>query len=74
MKTGIITRLISYEILLILSKENANFDKLIDNYSLRHSLSLSDRKMVQNIVLGSMRWSLHINKIIKLYVKKKNFY
>tara|TARA_B110000116_G_C16787231_1_gene561628 strand:+ start:417 stop:1691 length:1275 start_codon:yes stop_codon:yes gene_type:complete len=71
MKTGIITRLISYEILLILSKENANFDKLIDNYSLRHSLSLSDRKMVQNIVLGSMRWSLHINKIIKLYVKKK---
>jgi len=71
MQKGIITRLISHKILYNLKKNNANFDEIFNFYIAKYSLSLSDRKLVHNIVLNSMRYNTHINKIITKYAKKK---
>ena len=63
MQKGVITRLISHKILYNLKKNNANFDEIFNFYIAKYSLSLSDRKLVHNIVLNSMRYNTHINKI-----------
>ncbi len=71
MKKGIITRLISHEILYNLKKNNKNFDELQNYYYEKYNLSISDKKLVHNIVLSCMRWHLQTKKIIFKYVKKK---
>ena len=71
MQKGIITRLVSHKILYNLKINNANFDEIFSFYITKYSLSLSDRKLVNNIVLNSMRHNTHINSIITKYVKKK---
>ena len=71
MQKGIITRLVSHKILYNLKKNNANFDEIFNFYTAKYSLSLSDRKLIYNIVLNSMRYNTHINKIITKYAKKK---
>ena len=72
MQKGIITRLVSHKILYSLKINNANFDEIFNFYIEKYSLSLSDRKLVHNIVLNSMRHNTHLSKVITKYVKKKN--
>ncbi|MDC0057053.1 RsmD family RNA methyltransferase [Alphaproteobacteria bacterium] len=71
MQKGIITRLVSHKILYNLKIKNANFDEIFNFYITKYSLSLRDRKLVNNIVLNSMRYNTLIDKIITRYVKKK---
>jgi len=71
MQKGIITRLVSHKILYNLKIKNANFDEIFNFYSTKYSLSLRDKKLVNNIVLNSMRYNTLIDKIITRYVKKK---
>ena len=71
MQKGIITRLVSHKILYKLKNNNTNFDEILNLYNKKYSLSLSDRKLVHNIVLNSMRHNVLINTIITKYAKKK---
>ena len=71
MKKGVLTRLIVHEILFSLKTKNGNFSEILDLFSLKYSLSSSDKKMIHNITLNSMRHNLYIKKILKKYVKKK---
>jgi len=70
MQKGIITRLVSHEILYNLKINNANFDEIFNFYIAKYTLSLKDRKFVHTIVLNSMRRNAHFNTIITKYVKK----
>ena len=71
MKKGIQTRLISYEILLLLRNNKLNFDEVFKSILSKNKISESDKKMIHNIVLSSMRFNIHVSKILSLYVKKK---
>jgi len=71
MQKGIITRLVSHEILYNLKINNANFDEIFNFNIAKYSLSSRDKKLVHNIVLNSMRYNTHIKNIITKYVKKK---
>ena len=64
MQKGIITRLVSHKILYNLKIKNANFDEIFNFYITKYSLSLRDRKLVNNIVLNSMRYNTLIDEII----------
>ena len=71
MQKGIQTRLVAHNILFNLQNNTKNnFDEIFNLNSLKYKLSLSDKKMVHNIVLSSMRYHHYIKKIIKRYVKK----
>ena len=71
MKKGVLTRLIVHEILFSLKTKNGNFTEILDSFSTKYSLSSSDKKMIHNITLNSMRYNLYIKKILKRYIKKK---
>ena len=71
MQKGIKTRLISHQILFDIRENNKNFDQTFNINTLKKKILESDIKMIQNIVLSSMRYHLHIDKIIPLYAKKK---
>ena len=71
MQKGVKTRLIAHKILFNLKNKNVNFDKILNENFLKYNLSIRDKKMVHSIVLTSMRYSIHISKIIPIYIKKK---
>ena len=71
MQKGIKTRLISHKILFDIRENNKNFDQTFYITTLNQRILESDVKMIQNIVLSSMRYHLHIDKIIPIYAKKK---
>jgi len=71
MKKGVLTRLIVHEILFSLKTKNGNFSEILDLYSSKYNLSQSDKKMVHNITLNSMRYNIYIKEILKKYLKKK---
>ena len=71
MQKGIKTRYIAHEILFNLKNNNYNFDEILNSNYIKHNLSISDRKMVHSIVLSSMRFSIHVGKIIPQYIKTK---
>jgi len=71
MQKGIITRLVSHQILYYLKINKANFDEIFNYYIKKYSLSSRDKKLVHNIVLSSMRHNAHISKIITKYANKK---
>ena len=71
MQKGLLTRKIIHEILFSLKFKNSNFDDLLNLNIIKHNLSISDRKMVQNVILSSMRYNFYIKKIIKNYTNKK---
>ena len=71
MQKGVKTRLIVHEILFNLKNKNVNFDEILNINFLKFNLSISDKKMIHLIVLTSMRYSIHVGKIIPKYIKKK---
>ena len=73
MQKGIISRLIIDEILISLKNEFISFDYIFEKKIKNKNISLSDKKLIQNVVFCCMRNFLAINKIINLYVKKINY-
>ena len=73
MQKGIISRLIIDEILISLKNEFISFDYIFEKKIKNKNISLSDKKLIQNVVFCCMRNFLAINKIINLYVKKLNY-
>ncbi len=73
MQKGIISRLIIDEILISLKNEFITFDYIFEKKIKNKNISLSDKKLIQNVVFCCMRNFLTINKIINLYVKKINY-
>ena len=73
MQKGIISRLIIDEILISLKNEFISFDYIFEKKIKNKNISLSDKKLIQNVVFCCMRNFLTINKIINLYVKKINY-
>ena len=70
MLKGVQTRLIAHYILCEIIEKLTNFDDIFNTYISQYKLSESDTKFIQNIVLTTMRYNLHANKIILKYVKK----
>lgn len=70
MQKGIKTRLIIYEILKELKKSSSSYDDILSKKLKINSLSQIDKNMIHNIVLNSMRFHLHVYKIIKIYAIK----
>ena len=73
MQKGLETRYTIYEILKFLKNHSANFDQVYSDKIKDNKFSKSDRKMIQNVVLNSMRHHLLINTIIKKFTKNINF-
>ena len=73
MKKGILSRLIIDEILISLRNYTYNFDHLFEIKIKNKKITLSDKKLIQNVVFCSMRNFFSINRIIKLYVKKLDY-
>ena len=70
MKKGIKTRLIIYEILKELKNTSFSYEDLLSKKIKGLNISQSDKNMIHNVVLTSMRFHLHIENILKLFVKK----
>ena len=70
MQKGIKTRLIIYEILKELKITSFSYDDILAKKIKNHDLSQKDKNMIHSIVLNSMRFHMHIYKIIKLFAKK----
>ena len=73
MQKGLKTRYIIYEILKKLRNHSVNFDQVYLEKIKDNKFSKSDRKMIQNVVLNSMRHYLFINTVIKKFTKNINF-
>ena len=72
MNKGIRTRLIIHNILKNIKTKSINFDEAFINNISGVSISESDKKFIQNIVLNSMRNYMVIEKIIENLAKKVN--
>ena len=71
MQEGLYTRYVIHEVLKMLKMHSLGFeDALQKKLSNNKYISKSDYKMIQNVVLTSMRYSFYIDKIIKKYSKK----
>jgi len=70
MQKGLETRLIIHDILKILKNHKSTLDQILIN-KVDNNFSSSDRKMIMNVVLASMRYNFLVEKIIKEYSKKK---
>ena len=68
---GIKARFVIHEILYAIKYKNRSFEEIFEEKKNKENLKLSDLKLIHDVVLNSMRLSLFINKIIKLYSKKK---
>ena len=55
MQKGLKTRYIIHQILYIIKKESKNFDAIYTLKIKENSFSLSDKKLIQTVVLNSMR-------------------
>jgi len=72
MQKGLISRYIIFQILKSLKNEKINFDSIFLKKIKNKKLNSSDIKLIQNVVLTSMRYHLEIDQIIKIYTKKIN--
>lgn len=70
MQKGLISRYITFQILKSLKNEKINYDSIYLKIIKNKKISSSDIKLIQNVVLTSMRYNLEIDKILKIYVKK----
>ena len=70
MQKGIKTRLIIYEILKELRNTPISYEELLSKKIKGLDISQSDKNMIHSVVLNSMRFHLHIEEILKLFVKK----
>ena len=73
MQKGLNTRYTIYEILKILKNYPVNFEQVFLEKIKYNKFSKSDLKMIQNVVLNSMRHHLLINTIIKKFTKNIKF-
>ena len=64
MQKGILSRLIIDEILISLKNETYNFDYLFKIKIKNKKITISDRKLIQNVVFCSLRNFLLINSYI----------
>ena len=71
MQKGLKTRKIAHDILFNIKNKNEHFNDILNLNFLKYNLSTSDKKMIHSIVLTSIRFSIHISKIIPHYIKKK---
>ena len=62
MQKGLITRYIIFQILKLLKNEKINFDSIFLKKIKNKKLNPSDIKLIQNVVLTSMRYNLEINQ------------
>jgi len=67
MQKGIKTRSIIHNILKLIKSSYVDFDTALYNETKDENLVISDIKLIQNVVLNSLRYHLHVNKIIKKY-------
>ena len=72
MQKGLISRYITFQILKSLKNEKINYDSIYLKIIKNKKISSSDIKLIQNVVLTSMRYNLEIDQILKIYVKKIN--
>ena len=72
MQKGLVTRYIIFQILKSLKNEKINFDSIFSKKIKNKKVNSSDIKLIQNVVLTSMRYSLEIDQIIRIYTKKIN--
>jgi len=70
MKKGLESRLIIHEILKSARNYPLNLDLVFIKTINKKQISLSDRNMIKNVVLNSMRHYLIVEEIIKKYTKK----
>ena len=70
MQAGLQTRYIIHEILKILRTHAVDFDEVFLEKIENENLKTSDRKMIYNVVLNTMRYHLHVNEVIKKFSKK----
>ena len=70
MQKGIKTRSIIHNILKLIKSSYVDFDTALYNETKDENLVISDIKLIQNVVLNSLRYHLHVNKIIKKLTKK----
>ncbi len=73
MQKGLATRYAIYEILKILKNHPISFEQAYFKKIENNKFSISDYKMIQNVVLNSMRYHLLINIIIKKYTNNIKF-
>ena len=72
MQKGLITRYIIFQILKSLKNEKINYDNIFSKKIKNKNLISSDLKLIQNVVLTTMRYNREIDKIIKKYTKNIN--
>tara|TARA_Y100000590_G_scaffold468628_1_gene652214 strand:- start:6007 stop:7272 length:1266 start_codon:yes stop_codon:yes gene_type:complete len=70
-KKGVKARLTIHEILYAIKYQNKSFDQLFDLKKESKAFETSDYKLIVDVVLGSMRLFLYVNKIISIYSNKK---
>lgn len=70
MQKGVYTRFIIYEILKELKNTSISYDDSLSDKLKNINLSQRDKNMIHNVVLNSMRFQLHVHKILKLFIKK----
>ena len=68
---GIKSRLIIHEILYAIKYKNKSFENLFEEKKNKNHINTADSKLINDVVLSSMRLFLFVNKIINIYVKKK---
>ena len=71
MQKGIKTRLIIHQILKILKYDSLSLDEILANKIKIDNFPQRDKNLILNVVLNSMRYRFHIEKIIKKFVLKK---
>ena len=69
MQKGIETRYIIHEILKILKNRPIGLDKIFAEKVERKNFSISDRNMIKNVVLNTMRYHLFVEQILKQFAK-----
>ena len=70
MQKGLKTRYIIHQILYIIKKESKNFDAIYTLKIKENSFSLSDKKLIQTVVLNSMRNYFYVDLVINKFAKK----
>ncbi len=70
-KKGVETRFIIHQILYAIKYKNSNFEELFELSKKNKNLNIADLKLINDVVLNSMRLFLYVNKIINTYTKKK---
>ena len=70
-KKGVKVRLIIHEILYAIKYQNKSFDQVFNLKKEKEKLESSDSKLINDVVLGSMRLFLYVNKIIFIHSNKK---